>query len=198
MFNEIPAVLKNRMLQLEKIDQQDRVDGTPRDKRLRQISYDTGQFLSLLVVNLPDGEIIEIGTSAGYSTIWLALAAKETNRKVKTFEIDEAKVKMARETFELVGLDNTIELIQGDFFDYEAKLGPVAFCFLDAEKDIYERCYQVVAPKMVSNGLLVADNATDQYFEIKPMIERALGDEQFDCLTVPIGNGEFICRKKMI
>nr|MBB6152416.1 putative O-methyltransferase YrrM [Mucilaginibacter sp. SP1R1] len=60
MFSEIPIALRERMRQLETIDKQDRSDDTPRSKRLRQISYDTGQFLSLLVVNLPEGKIIEI------------------------------------------------------------------------------------------------------------------------------------------
>ena len=196
MFNEIPDELKGRMLFLEKADRLDRTDGTPRAKRLRQITEDTGKFLSILAVNLPEGEIIEIGTSAGYSTLWLALAARETGRKVKTFEIDPEKVKLARETFGLSGLEEHIELIEGDFFNYSAQLGPIAFCFLDAEKEIYEKCFTAIADKMVRNGLIVADNATDQYEGIKPMIDRALEDERFDCVTVPVGNGEFVCRRK--
>lgn len=196
MFNEISPLLQTRMQQLERIDFADRNDGTPRSKRLRQINSATGKFLSLLAVNLPEGEIIEIGTSAGYSTLWLAFAARETGRKVKTFEIDAAKIKLARETFSIAGLEDTIELIHGDFFAHSAELDQIAFCFLDAEKEIYERCFQEIASKMVKNGLIVADNAIDQYEEIKPMINTALMDNRFDCLTVPIGNGEFICRRK--
>ncbi|MGY0036546.1 O-methyltransferase [Pedobacter sp. NJ-S-72] len=196
MFNEIPTILKERMQYLEKIDLADRTDGTPRSKRLRQINSETGKFLSLLSVNLPEGEIIEIGTSAGYSTLWLAFAARETGRKIKTFEIDADKVNLAKETFRIAGLEKSIELIHGDFFDHAPHLGQIAFCFLDAEKEIYERCFQEIAHKIVQNGLIVADNAIDQYEGVKPMINTATQDNRFDCLTVPIGNGEFICRRK--
>lgn len=196
MFSEISKNLKERMQYLEKIDLADRTDGTPRNKRLRQINSDTGKFLSLLAVNLPEGEIIEIGTSAGYSTLWLAFAARETGRKLKTFEIDADKASLAKETFQIAGLEDYIELIHGNFFEHSAKLGQIAFCFLDAEKEIYERCFQEIAHKIVPNGLIVADNAIDQYEGVKPMINTAMQDNRFDCLTVPVGNGEFICRRK--
>lgn len=196
MFKEISPALRERMQQLEAIDKADRTDGTPRSKRLKQISYDTGQLLSLLVVNLLGGEIIEIGTSAGYSTLWLAFAAKETGRKIRTFEIDSEKISLAQETFRIADLNDHIELIHGDFLAYADQLGQVAFCFLDAEKEIYDRCFQTLAPKMVTNGFIVADNAIDHYISIEPMINRALDDDRFDCMTVPIGNGEFICRRK--
>jgi len=196
MFNEISTNLKERMQYLERIDLVDRTDSTPRNKRLRQINSDTGKFLSLLSVNLPEGEIIEIGTSAGYSTLWLAFAARETGRKIKTFEIDADKVSLAKETFRIAGLEEYIDLIHGNFFDHTAQLSQIAFCFLDAEKEIYENCFQEIAHKMVKNGLIIADNAIDQYEGIKPMINTAMQDNRFDCLTVPIGNGEFICRRK--
>ena len=195
MFKEISPELKQRMQYLEQTDQLDRLDGTPRNKRLRQITYNTGQLLSLLVVNLPEGEIIEIGTSAGYSALWLAFAARENGRKVKTFEIDPEKAALARETFRIAGLEEHIELLEGDFFSYAPQLNAIAFCFLDAEKEIYESCFRQIAPKMVWNGLIVADNAIDQYTGIKPMIDLAESDDRFDCLVLPVGNGEFICRR---
>jgi len=196
MFSEIPPALKARMQYLEEVDRRDRTDGTPRNKRLRQITYDTGQLLAILAVNIPKGEIIEIGTSAGYSTLWLASAAKEQGRTVKTYEIDEEKVALARETFHFSELEPHIELVPGDFFLHAAALGPIALCFLDAEKSVYLRCFQEIASNMVSNGLIIADNAIDHYEGIKPMIDVALADDRFDCLTVPIGNGLFICRRK--
>ncbi len=196
MFSEISIELKKRMDYLEVIDRKDRTDGTTKDKRLRQITVDTGKFLSIMVVNVPEGDIIEIGTSAGYSTLWLAFAAKEIGRKVKTYEISIEKAALALETFKIAQLENHVELIQGDFLQYAEQLEKIAFCFLDAEKEVYEPCFKSIASKIVKNGLIVADNATDQYEGIKPMIESASKDERFDCLTIPIGNGEFICRRK--
>lgn len=196
MFSEFSKQLEERMRLLESIDRQDRTDGTARDKHLRQITRETGQFLSLLLVNAPAGDIIEIGTSAGYSTLWLAFAAKETGRKVKTFEVSAEKIALARETFRIARLEDHIDLIHNDFLKEADRLGDIAFCFLDAEKEIYQPCFDAIAGKMVRNGLIVADNATDQFQALKPMINNALADPRFDCLTVPIGNGEFICRRK--
>ena len=74
MFHNIQPSILARMQYLENIDAQDRQGGTPRLKCLRQIPPETGQFLALLLASAPEGAIIEIGTSAGYSTLWLALA----------------------------------------------------------------------------------------------------------------------------
>ncbi|MBZ5723239.1 MAG: hypothetical protein LAO03_23120, partial [Acidobacteriia bacterium] len=91
MFHDIPERVLSRMRQLEQIDLHDRIDGTPRMKRLRQIPSEVGRFIAILAVAAPDGRCIEIGTSAGYSTLWLALACRASNRKVTTFEILDEK-----------------------------------------------------------------------------------------------------------
>ncbi len=181
---------------LQKIDLQDRIDGTERMKRLRQIPPETGKFISLLAANCPpDGEFIEIGTSAGYSTLWLSLVAKELGIKIKTFEILPEKIKLAKETFAETGVEKYVELIEADFLTSVKTIGNVSFCFLDAEKEIYLDCFRSVASLVVPNGILIADNAINHYNSIKTMIDLALADIRFDCLTVPIGKGEFICRR---
>ena len=100
MLHTIPELVKKRMKYLEELDAQDRADGTPRMQRLRQIPPETGKFLSILAASAPKGKFLEIGTSAGYSTMWIALACMERNIKVKTFEILKEKVKIASETFQ--------------------------------------------------------------------------------------------------
>ncbi len=196
MFHEISPEIFQRMSYLEGIDRKDRNDGTPRMRRLRQVPPETGKFISLIASNCPNGEFIETGTSAGYSTMWLSLAAKERNIKIKTFEILPEKIKLARETLKMADIEKYVELIEGDFLEKGNRLNNIAFCFLDAEKEIYEKCFDIVSPNLVKNGFLVADNAINHYEKIKPMIDKAENDSRFDCLIVPIGNGEFICRKK--
>jgi len=196
MFDEITFEIKARMKYLEDIDRKDRIDGTPRMQRLRQIPPETGKFLALTAVNAPDGIFVEIGTSAGYSTMWLALAAREKKTKIITFEILPEKARLARETIEEAKISDCVELIEGDFLEKGKDLNNIAFCFLDAEKEIYEKVFDVAAPKIVKNGILVADNATNHYNTIKPMMDKAVTDGRFDCLTVPIGKGEFVCRRK--
>ncbi len=195
MFHEIPKEMKKRMLYLEQVDASDRIDGTERLKRLRQIPPETGKFLSILAANCPAGEYIEIGTSAGYSSLWISLALK-SGVKLKTFEILPEKAKLARETFNLSGVSDKIELIEGDFLKMTESVGPVAFCFIDCEKDIYQKCFDAISAKLVSGSLIVADNAINHFEHLKPMITQAENDERFDTLIVSIGKGEFVCRRK--
>ena len=87
MFHTISPPIQAQMRRLEQIDARDRTDGTARQQRLRQIPAETGRFLAILAANSPPGIFVEIGTSAGYSTLWLSLACGLSRRKITTFEI---------------------------------------------------------------------------------------------------------------
>jgi len=195
MLHNIPEPVKNRMNYLEKMDAEDRVDGTPRMERLRQIPPETGKFLSILAAGAPNGVFLEVGTSGGYSTMWIALACIERGIKIKTFEILEEKIKLAKETFQESKMVNYVELVEGDARNFLKEEINISFCFLDAEKEVYGDCYDLIVPNMIKGGLLVADNAINHYDTLKPMIEKALLDERVDALVVPIGKGELLCRK---
>lgn len=195
MLHNIPESVKKRMEYLEKMDSEERVNGTPRLERLRQIPPETGKFLSILAAGAPNGEFLEIGTSGGYSTMWIALACIEKGIKIKTFEILEEKIKLAKETFRESKIANYVELVEGDARGFLEKEKNISFCFLDAEKEVYEDCYDLIIPNMVKGGLLVADNAINHYKILKPMIDKALSDKRVDALIVPIGKGLLFCRK---
>jgi len=195
MFHNISEHVIRRMNYLESLDSKDRADGTPRMERLRQIPPETGKFLSILAAGAPNGKFLEIGTSGGYSTMWIALACIERDIKIKTFEILEEKIKLAKETFRESKMAKYVELIEGDARDFLKEEKNISFCFLDAEKEVYDECYDLIIPNMVKGGLLVADNAINHYDTLKPMIEKALSDERVDALIVPIGKGELLCRK---
>ena len=195
MLQNIPELVKKRMKYLEKLDAEDRVNKTPRMERLRQIPPETGKFLAILAAGVPKGNLVEIGTSAGYSTMWIALACIERGCKITTFEILEEKIRLAKETFQQSKLENYVDLIEGDARDYLNEEKNISFCFLDAEKEVYEACYDLVIPNMVKGGLLVADNAINLYDVLKPMIDKAISDKRVDALVVPIGKGELVCRK---
>lgn len=195
MFHEISEAMLAQMQRLEQIDAQDRTDGTPRSQRLRQIPPETGRFLALLAANVPDGSMLEIGTSAGYSTLWLSLAAREAGRRLTTFETLAEKVCLAQETFQAAEVETVIELVAGDALEHLGKFPAIAFCFLDAEKEVYQACYDAVIPNLVSGGYLVADNAINHREILKPMLEDALRDQRVDAMIAPIGKGLLICRK---
>lgn len=195
MFHAIRPAIANRMHILEQRDTQDRSDGTPRMQRLRQIPPEIGQFLAIAAAGSPEGAMIEVGTSAGYSTLWLALAAEMLGRQVTTFEVLPEKAALARETFRLAGVEATVELVEGDAREHISKFYSIGFCFLDAEKEVYGDIYELVVPRLVSGGILIADNAINHREALQPMLDRALSDGRVDALILSIGKGELVCRK---
>ena len=156
MFQSITNEMKSRMNELETEDAKDRIDGTPRLARLRQIPPETGKFIALMASMAPSGQFIEIGTSAGYSTMWLSLAAKMKNRKVQTFEVMPEKILLAKDTFKKANIENLIDLHTEDLRLQPEILRDIAFCFLDCEKELYQEFYDLIIPNLVKGGLLIA------------------------------------------
>ena len=108
--------------------------------------------------------------------------------------LDE-KVKIAKETFNLTNTTDIIELVHGDARKYLHNYKNISFCFLDAEKEVYDQCYDLIIPNMVKGGILIADNAINHKETLQPMIDKALNDERVDSLIVTQGKGELLCRK---
>ena len=195
MFHNIPKPILKRMHELEDQDALDREDGTPRAQRLRQIPPVTGKFLALLCASAPKGGVLEVGTSAGYSSLWLSLACKLRGNHLTTFEVLEEKVARANETFESAQVSNQIQLIHGDARDVIEGYREVAFCFLDAERDIYFDIYEKLLPNLTPGGILAVDNVISHADELSDFIAQAENDPRVDALVVPVGKGVLVCRK---
>ena len=195
MFHNIPVPILKRMHELEDQDALDREDGTPRAQRLRQIPPVTGKFLALLCASAPKGGVLEVGTSAGYSSLWLSLACKLRGNHLTTFEVLEEKVARANETFESAQVSHQIQLIHGDARDVIEGYREVAFCFLDAERDIYFDIYEKLLPNLTPGGILAVDNVISHADELSDFIAQAENDPRVDALVVPVGKGVLVCRK---
>ncbi len=195
MFHSIPQPIRDRMRHLEQIDLRDRSVNTPQIKRLRQIPPETGRFIALLSSMAPDGLRLEIGTSAGYSSLWLMLADRPKPTKIITFEILAEKAQIARETFKVARVEHLAEVIVGDARQHLNRYNDIGFCFLDAEKEIYADCYEAVVPNLVRGGLLAADNVISHRDALQPWLDRVLNDKRVDSLVIPIGKGVLISRK---
>jgi predicted O-methyltransferase YrrM len=182
------------MARLEARDEADRDDGTPQFKRLRQIRPEVGQFLLTLVISIDARSIVEIGTSAGYSSLWLATAAAQTGGRVTTFEVDPDKVALARQSFTDAGVGDRVELRHEDGVAGLASLsdGSADLVFLDAEKDLYERMLDDAVRVLRPRGLLVADNLISHEAALAGFRDKALADPRLVGLVVPIGRGELV------
>lgn len=196
MFNDIPPAISRRMEYLETVDARDRADGSPRLARLRQVPRETGRFLAAMLALSPPGTALEIGTSAGYSTLWLALACRETGRKITTFELLDEKAALAAETFREAGVRDVVRLVKGDARDHIGHYDGISFCFIDCEKEAYADCYEAVVPRMARGGVLVADNAISHASALGDFLKAALSDPRVDAMVVPVGTGELVCRKR--
>lgn len=195
MFHAIPLPIRQQMEYLERLDQRDRQDGTPRLQRLRQIPPETGRLLAMLAASAPPGRLLEIGTSAGYSSLWLALACRLRGDRLLTFDILEEKIGLARQILTDAQVESQVELVHGDARTHLLDLQQIAFCFLDAEKEVYKDCYDLVVPRMVPGGLLIADNFISHQQELRPVLDLALKDHRVDALVIPVGKGLLFCRK---
>ncbi len=193
-MNERAATVLRR---LEEEDRGDRTDGTPRERRLRSVTPEVGAFLSLLVKIAGARRVLEVGTSGGYSTVWLAMAARETGGHVTTLEIDRAKIERAQRNLSDAGIDGLVTIVEGDAHQTLTTLeGPFGLAFLDAEKELYLEFLEPLVRLLRPGGLLVADNLLSHAEELAGFREAAESHPELECVLVPIPRGELLCRKR--
>ena len=121
-----------------------------------------GRVLRLLTEATGAKNIVEIGTSNGYASIWFCLALRTTNGKLTTFEIDARRASLARENFKRAGVDKLVTLIEGNAHEKVKMLkGPIDIVFIDADKDGYLDYLNKLLPLVRPGGLILAHNTTD-------------------------------------
>ena len=169
---------------------------TEHRRRKLNITPDTGRLLWILVRGPRATRILEVGTSNGYSTIWLADAARETGGRVLTLERSPEKVAEARANLARAGLTDHVEIREGPAAETLAALpGPFDFVFLDADRPSYRAYLELVTPKVVRGGLLVADNVVSHRAELEDYLRCLAADPSWFTVTVPIGKGEEVSLK---
>jgi predicted O-methyltransferase YrrM len=170
---------------------------TERPKRMLNITSDTGQLLRILVRSTGARRILEVGTSNGYSTLWLAWAATETGGHVTTLERAADKASMARANFERAGLVSWVTVREGAALETIATLdGPFDLIFLDADRPSYLAYADALLPLLKVGGLLVTDNVVSHANELPEFLARIKNDPTLDSVTVPVGNGEELTYKR--
>ena len=192
----IDARARTVLDELERHDAREREQGAPRAERLRQVTPEVGRFVHTLVLATRPRSIVEVGTSGGYSTVWLATAARAVGAGVVTLEIDPVKVRRATASLRAAGVDGVATIVEGDAFaDLRERREPVDFVFLDAEKEDYEAFLELIVPLLPPGGLLIADNLTSHADDLAEFRRRAESDPRLSAVVAPIGRGELIAAK---
>ncbi|MDH5645062.1 MAG: O-methyltransferase [Candidatus Heimdallarchaeota archaeon] len=180
-------------------DAQQRLDKLPREIRWRSIDRDTAEFITLFARSINARNIVEIGTSQGYSTIWLGLVAKANDGKVISFEIDEKRVIIAQSNIMDAGLDQYVEIIHGDPRE-NINLLPksIDLLFLDAEKDDYLAHFIKLFDNIREGGSIVADNAISHFADLREYINHVRLHPQCNSVLIPLGRGIELTLKRPI
>ncbi|MCL4490110.1 MAG: O-methyltransferase [Chloroflexi bacterium] len=167
------------------------------DVKMRNITHEVGEFLTLLIRATRARRILEIGTSNGYSTLWLAQAVQATGGTVTTLELLPRKAEMARANFARANLLSTIHLHLGDAgaFLKEQPSESFDFIFLDSERHLYVGWWPDLQRVLASGGLMIADNAVSHAAEIKEWATLARQTPGYLTSLAPVGKGEFIVLK---
>jgi predicted O-methyltransferase YrrM len=178
------------LARLEAEDAREREEGVARELRARQVARTTGQFLFALVAPQWDCEVLEIGGSRGYSSIWLGAGVRNLGGRVLSLEADPAKVDAWRANVAEAGLEESVELIAGDAFETLPQIEDVFdVVFIDAEKHDYERLFQLVRGKVEPGGLFVADNVLSHPDPLAEYSKARQADPTLESLTLPLDRG---------
>ena len=178
------------LARLEAEDAREREEGVARELRARQVARTTGQFLFALVAPQWDCEVLEIGGSRGYSTIWLTAGARILGGRVVSLEHDPAKCKAWRANIAEAGLDEWAELVEGDAHESLAAIDDVFdVVFLDAEKDDYEELFRLARGKVEPGALIVADNVLSHPDPLAQYSAARQADPTLVSVSVPLDRG---------
>jgi predicted O-methyltransferase YrrM len=184
--DRVRAVLER----LEREDADERAQGLPPSERARAVAPTTGRFLFSLVAPQADCEVLEIGGSRGYSTIWLAAGVRYLGGRVLSLEHDPAKIEAWRRNIADAGLEEWADLIEGDAHETLPQILDIFdVVFLDAEKDDYEQLFRLARDKVEPAAVFVADNVLSHQETLGAYSAARQADPTLESVTVPLDRG---------
>lgn len=175
---------------LEAQDREEREAGLPAERRSRQVAPTTGRFLFALAASQAGVEVLEVGGSRGYSTIWLGAGVRYLGGRVLSVEQDPAKAEAWRRNVADAGLADWCELVEADAFGVLGGLEDIFdVVFLDAWKGDYEALFALARRRLEPGGLVVADNVLSHVEELGAYSEARQSDPTLTSVTVPLDRG---------
>jgi caffeoyl-CoA O-methyltransferase len=178
------------LARLEEEDAREREQGIPRERRSRQVARTTGRFLFALVAPQSVCEVLEIGGSRGYSSIWLAAGVRYLGGRVLSLEHDPEKIEAWRSNISAAGLEQWTDLVMGDALETLPAIDDVFdVVFLDAEKEHYEELFQIARTKLEPGAVVVADNVLSHVDTLGAYSRARQADPTLESVTVPLDRG---------
>jgi len=178
------------LARLEVEDHDERTRGLPPGQRSRAVARTTGQLLFALVAPQTDCEVLEIGGSRGYSTIWLGAGVRNLGGRVLSLEHDPVKIEAWRRNVAEAGLEDWVDLLEGDAFETLPYVEDVFdLVFLDAEKEGYEPLFDLARQKLEPGALVVADNVLSHQEVLEAYSRARQADPTLESVTVPLDRG---------
>jgi len=181
-------------------------DKVGRSERMLSITRNIGLFYNIFLRSTGAKNILEIGTSVGYSTIWFAEALRENlGTKIISLEQDSKKIERAKKNFVTAGIEQYVEILQGDALETLSKisnqkesLSKFDFIFIDADKERYIQYFDMSLPLLKKGGVIGADNIVypERFNEMmKDYVNHVKNTPNVRTVTIPIDNGEEITMK---
>jgi predicted O-methyltransferase YrrM len=178
------------LARLEAEDADERARGLPAAERARQVARTTGRFLYAFVTPQTDCDVLEVGGSRGYSTIWLAAGVRLFGGRVLSLEHDPVKAEAWRRNVDEAGLGEWAELVEGDAFRTLEGIEDVFdVVFLDAEKEDYEALFSLARGRLEPGGVVIADNVLSHADALGTYSAARQADPTLESVTLPLDRG---------
>lgn len=191
--------LQEFLRELAAFGQEHDAQQTVKTQKMLNITPNTGCFLAILVQQGRARRVLEIGTSNGYSTIWLADAVRQTGGRVDTIELLPAKAALAQQNFQQAGVADWITLYEGEAGAVLCRQEAACYdlIFLDAKRTEYSRWWPELQRVLRPGGVLVVDNAVSHAAELADFQQMVASDARYLTVLLPLGKGEFVALKQL-
>ena len=178
------------LARLEEQDRAEREAGVPAERRSRQVTPTTGRFLFSLAAAHPGINVLELGGSRGYSSIWFGAGARLEAGRIVSIEHDPEKCAAWRRNVADAGLEEWVELVEDDAFAVLRTIEDTFdLVFIDSEKEDYEELFTLARPLLEAGGLVVADNVLSHADPLAAYSAARQADATLSSVTVPLDRG---------